>query len=164
MATRRTFSEAEDHAKQEPPARKTWPCKAYGCPMPGAIDDGICAYHWSTHSAEWQRVTQALREASVLTAEINRARWSFINAGPSEALQSAAAALARLRPGLTSEQLGFIELRELTDYRDLVYRLEMLVGQIVQRVISRKREEQPRPAPAQSSMRSSAEIYNEMFP
>lgn len=165
MATRRTFNDAEQQtpAKEEP-ARRRFACKAYGCEMVGAID-GICNYHWSAHSGEWQRVTGALLQCRALTDEINFARRVFndLSADPDTISKGHLAALERIRGHLTTEQAQFLAEKKATDLRSFAYHLEMLVGQAVQRVLTKRKEERAKQQPLPTTRRP-ADIYDEMYP
>lgn len=167
MATRKTFADhvdAPEGAQPDGPSRPTYACRAYGCKMAGTID-GVCSYHWSANPGDWQRVTGALVQVGAITREINRARRLFndIAADPATVLNGHYAAMERLQNDLTAEQRAFLEAKPAGNYHGFVFQLEMLVGQAVQRVIHKRREEKPRQQPAES-FRRPADVFDEMYP
>lgn len=165
MATRRTFNDAEDQrAAPEEPARRRFICKAHGCEMTGAID-GLCCYHWSAHSGEWQRVTGALLQCRAMTDEINHARkvLNDLSVEPESISKGHIAAMERIRGHLTTEQAQFLAEKKATDLRTFAYHLEMLVGQAVQRVLTKRKEERAKQQSVPATRRP-ADIYDEMYP
>lgn len=145
MATRKTFDEGESIADaiSHKPIRR-YQCGANQCPMPGTMSgeggNGVCAYHYGTHSTDWPRITQVLLDWANVTDEVNRHRTLACNpatatdtklmdgefkTGVERVLQWAGSNWeADLKPQLTRG-------KRMDTYSTWAYRLECFVGQRV---------------------------------
>lgn len=144
-------------------ARKGYPCRAHGCEMTGALD-GVCSYHWSAASDDWQTVTSLMFQQRPLVREINCARrlFSDINSDARLVLGGHADALERLRGHLSQSQVAFLREKPVANYHGFLHRLEMLLSHEVLRGLNKKREEQRKHQPVRT--RTPADIFNEMYP
>lgn len=166
MATRTTFDEADDayrggRLEPDQPRRRSYPCQAHSCPMPGTIfpgavggekaeGSGICAWHYGVVATDWPRISRVLLDWACVSYEVNEARRVLTGenaCNPGAIEQAFAQAWERMQPlvvGEWEDQLRPGQMRtrkgEPLPYRegygDWAKRLQEFLGARVREVLS----------------------------
>jgi len=156
---RRHYDENAPERTQAPSdrTRRTYPCFADQCPMPGTIftgSTGCCAWHYGAHVHTIARITQVILDWDCVASEINAARAALNGpmATDAKAMRDAfRAAWSRLKPlaGAWADQLRPGPLRTaggldrdlgMESYGHWVMRMERFLMQRVREAVQRHHE------------------------